>query len=314
MYDDEGDRRAFAMTIGRQSDYVGFLMEGRQSALERLHKSSISVKDISSQFWCEKQMELRYTHPKTANAKMERGTKLHQGLQVEVFVPLTLEPASYADRMYKTAYENIMSLNTLMKEGMARELMIYGSISGYRIIGQIDELRIRNGSLVIVENKTTARNRELSREYTLPHIVQVMIYRRALGEMRDGVYSYKNFSVSNRLSEMKMTEQFSQGLKQMNLRPESMSLEGIYQQMFETVAKLPGISDSLLIDYIDRERGDVAQELTIKYEAKDLENQLIYAMKYWSGQREAQPVPENEVWKCRICPFFGKECTVWSAK
>ncbi|MDE1823607.1 MAG: PD-(D/E)XK nuclease family protein [Candidatus Micrarchaeota archaeon] len=289
-------------------------MIGRQTALERLHKSSISAKDIANQFWCEKQMELYYTNGQKTTAQMDRGTQLHETLQVEVFVPLTIEPASYADRVYKTAYENVAAVNTLMEKSLARELRVYGSVNGYRLSGQIDELQLREGKVCIIENKTTDARRTLTSAYVLPHTVQVMLYKKTLDEMRSGAYTYDNYAVSNRIKEMKMSEQFMNGLRGMNLKDEYMSLEGMLKRMFETMRGLPEISDSLEIHYIDRNTGKVGNELRVMYDKQLLGMQLVDALKYWNGEREARPVPEEDAWKCRICRFFGKECTVWYNK
>ena len=114
----------------------------RQNALQRLNKKSISAKDIANQFWCEKQMELYYTNGEKQTYAMQQGSAIHAKMQDEVYVPLTVEPASWADRLYKTAYENIQTLNTLRKESLSREFKVYGSLNGYNVAGQIDELRM----------------------------------------------------------------------------------------------------------------------------------------------------------------------------
>ncbi|MDE1851066.1 MAG: PD-(D/E)XK nuclease family protein [Candidatus Micrarchaeota archaeon] len=289
-------------------------MDGRQTALERLHKTGISAKDIANQFWCEKQMELYYTNGQKTNAKMDRGTQLHEALQVEVFVPLSVEPVNWADRVYKTAYENAAAINTLMEKSLARELRVYGSINGYKLSGQIDELQLRSGKVCIIENKTTDARRKLTAPYVLPHTVQIMLYKKTLEEIKSGSYTYDNYAISNRVKEMRMTEQFVQGLKGMNLKPEYMTIEGMLRKMFDMIRGLPEISDSLEIHYIDRETGKISSELKVEYDKQLLEMQLVDALKYWNGERAARPVPEEDAWKCRICRFFGKECTTWYNK
>jgi hypothetical protein len=36
-----------------------------------------------------------------------------------------------------------------------------------------------------------------------------------------------------------------------------------------------------------------------------------YVLGYWNGERESNPVPESEKWKCEWCEFFGDKCKVW---
>ncbi len=114
-----------------------------ESVLSRLHKTSILVTDIANQFWCERQMELNYVHGKKFTKEMAKGKKIHEALQDEVYVPLTIEPVTYKDYMYKTAYENVMSLGSLKANGVCREVRVYGSTNGYRLSGQIDEMKVK---------------------------------------------------------------------------------------------------------------------------------------------------------------------------
>ena len=77
---------------------------------------------------------------------------------------------------------------------------------------------------------------------------------------------------------------------------------------------MPEISDVLELRYFDRSTKQMVSNMKMNYDKQTLEEWLRYAMKYWSGEREAQPVSEAEKWKCNICRFFGKECTVWYKK
>jgi exonuclease V len=283
----------------------------RQNALQRLNRKSISAKDIANQFWCEKQMELYYTHPTRMTYAMEQGTAIHEKMQGEVYVPLTVEPATWPDRLYKTAYENILTLNTLHKDMMGRELKVYGSLNGYSVVGQIDELRMVNGKVTIVENKTTNPGRKLEAEYTKPHIVQVMLYRRMMDEIRDRAYGYQNFQVLYKTDTMKMSDKFIEGLKSIGLKDELLSLKEIYTRMFNEVSALPGFNDELVVHYLDRNTNKSITEMTVRYDRAAIDKDIIYALKYWNGERDAAPVPESEKWKCNICRFFGKECKVW---
>ncbi|MDE1860944.1 MAG: PD-(D/E)XK nuclease family protein [Candidatus Micrarchaeota archaeon] len=281
-----------------------------QTVLERLHKKSISAKDIANQFWCEKQMELNYLHGTKYTPAMDKGQAIHAAMQVEVYKPLTVEPASFSDRMYKTAYENIMTLNTLVEKRMARELKVYGSINGYSLVGQIDELRMEDGSVVVVENKTTESGR-LTPKYTKPHQVQAMLYRKMLGEIRSGEYGYRNLDIYYKFAGMQLSEGFRKGLADIGVKPELMGVDTIFMRMFDAIKSMPQLSDSIIINYVSRRTNDHVSDIRLQYDKQGLAGDITYAMGYWTGQRQAVPVPEEDKWKCKLCRFFGKECKVW---
>ncbi len=286
-------------------------MDSKQTVLQKLNKKSISAKDIANQFWCEKQMELYYTHPAKMTYAMEQGTAIHGKMQEEVYVPLTVEPIAWPDRLYKSAYENLATLNTLLKDKLAREFKIYGSLHGYSVVGQIDELRMVNGKVTIVENKTTDPGRKLESEYIRPHVVQVMLYRWLMDEIRNKQYQYQNFSISYRSDTLKLSEKFIEGLKSIGVKDDLMTLNGIYNKMFNAVISLPELNNNLVVHYLDRRTRESITEMNVPYDPKAMNKDIIYAMKYWSGEREAAPVPESEKWKCKICRFYGKECKAW---
>lgn len=259
-------------------------------------------------------MELSYTYGFKSNKAMDKGSAIHQQMQVAVYKELTVEPLTWPDKMYRTAYENILTINTLMDKGIARELKIYGAINGFLVVGQIDELRLKDGKVTIVENKTTGdRTGRMSPQYTKPHFVQILLYRKLLEELRQGLYKFQNLDASYRLSQATLSPQFVTGLKGLGIKDELLSLKSIYTRMFEAVANLPELSDSLILHYVNSNTRETVADINVDYNGDSINRDLIYALKYWNGEREASPVPEEEKWKCRVCGFFGKECKVWWA-
>ncbi len=284
----------------------------KQSVLEKLHKKSISAKDIATQFWCEKQMELSYIHGFKSNKAMDKGSAIHQQMQVAVYKELTVEARTWPDKMYKTAYENILTISTLLDKGIARELKIYGAVNGYLVVGQIDELRMKDGKVIIVENKTTGdRSGRMSPQYTKPHFVQILLYRKLLEELRQRRYTFQNLDASYRLAQSTLSQDFVAGLKSLGIKDELLSLKAIYTKMFDAMSGLPGLSNSLLLHYVNSNTKETVADITVDYDMDTINRDLIYALKYWNGEREARPVPEEEKWKCKACRFFGNECIVW---
>ncbi len=287
----------------------------KQSILQKLNKKSISAKDIAAQFWCEKQMELSYMYGFKTNPAMDKGSAIHQRMQREVYKELTVPPTTWPDSMYKQAYDNVLTINTLLEKGMARELKIYGAVNGYLVVGQIDELRISGGRVMIVENKTTrSAGGPMSPQYTKPHIVQIMMYRKMLGELKQRLFGFNNLDVYYKLGRSTLSPGFVSGLRDMGFKEEMLSIKPIYEKMFNVISKLPELSDSLLLHYVNSETREQVSEITIDYKDESINKDLIYALKYWNGQRQASPVPEEEKWKCRSCRFFGDKCLVWYQK
>ena len=287
-------------------------MDGfKRSALERLGRKSIAIKDISLQFWCEKQMELYHTAKQKPTAAMERGTQIHEKMQKSVYVPLTVEPSNYPDWMYKVAYENCTSMKSLKEKGKCREVMIYGSINGYKLSGKIDQLSIVSGKVEITEDKSTNKSSSINEAISRPHIVQIMLYRKFLEDIREGIYSYDNFSFSYKLDTMTLSDAFTSGLREIGINDELMSVPSIYKNMFNEIRTMPELSSQMEIRYIDKTSLSEFYNMKVPYDRKAMDIYIRNAMGYWNGDRQARPVPIDEKWKCRLCRFYGKECTTW---
>lgn len=282
-----------------------------QTVLEKLHKNGITATDIATQFWCEKQMELNCLHKPTPTKAMEKGARMHEQWQAKVYVPLTVETHGYMDFLYKCAYENFRNLQKLKTEKIGREIMLYGSTNGYRFSGKIDELKLKDGRVVIVEDKTVYQSGGVDEARSRPHIVQIMLYRKMLEDLKNKSYSYENFANVYRIKGAKLSEEFVKGLKEIGLKDEYLSIESMFMRMFQEMQSMPELSDDLDIRYTDRRSGQIVKELTVKYDAAKIDNDLSYAMGYWRGEREAAPVIESENWKCKPCKFFGNQCKVW---
>ena len=288
-------------------------MEGKEkkSVLAKLGKNSILVTDIASQYWCEKQMELNYLYGKQYTKAMAEGTKQHEELQAEVYVPLEIEPITYSDFFYKAGYENYMALKSLKKSGIGREIRIYGSINGYKLNGKIDELRLKEDEVFVIETKTKASSKELTEPMTRPHKIQVLLYKKMLEDIKEGSYSYDNFYTTYIKGMKPISEKFVSEAEALGIEKSLLSLEKVYKLMFDEIKSLPRISNTVRVRYIDRFTGRESSTISFSYSKEEVEKLLIYAMGYWNGEREAQPVSKEEAWKCRFCRFYGNECKVW---
>jgi exonuclease V len=284
---------------------------GGSGVLKKLGKSSILVTDIANEFWCERQMECNYLYGKKYTKEMAKGKAVHAELQNEVYVPLTIEPVTYEDYMFKTAYENTMSLTSLRTKGMCREFRVYGSLNGYRLSGQMDEMKIVDGKIRIVERKTTQAGRKLTEVYTRPHRVQVMTYRRMFGDIINRSYTYDNLIKVYRLTGKGLSDVFKRELHAMGLSEDKIDTCAMFKKMFEEIYMLPELGTSLEIAYVDRFSGQQMESMQIEYKEYEMNKYITYILQYWNGERESAPVEKDENWKCKFCKFFGNECKVW---
>lgn len=280
-----------------------------ESALTRLHMSSIPVKDIANQAWCEKQMEFYHLYGMKLTKPMQMGSAIHEDRQKIAYVKLEVEPATYPERLYKTAYENYMGLKNLSEKGICREFKVYGSINGFKIAGQIDELRIEKGELCIIEDKTLGRSGMTSRIKS--DRIQLMIYKKLVDDAAQGLYTYENFSNAYKIAEMEFSPAFRKGLEDLGISPGMLRLDAIFKRMFEELRKLPSTSSILELRYFGRENGSLLSSVSVEYDKAYIDSELTHSMAYWSNEREAAPVPEAEKWKCEMCMFFKDKCNVW---
>ncbi|MDE1845956.1 MAG: PD-(D/E)XK nuclease family protein [Candidatus Micrarchaeota archaeon] len=295
-------------------------MEGKIGVLEKLKKNSILATDIASQFWCELQMELNYIHGKEYTKAMAGGAKVHKALEKEAHVAIEAEPQGYADFLYKEAYENYLAYKSLNEKGIGREIKVYGSINGFKVSGKIDELKVKDGKVVIVETKTKSLNAKLDgsnvkeiKETTMrTHKVQIMVYKKLLEDLWKREYTYQNFYTSYGIGKMLLSEKFLKQLELLSIPEEMRNLNAIYGLMFEQLYKIPQVSDTLIISYVDRATGEEFASVAVEYNKDDFDKTLKDIMGYWLGERTARPVTREENWKCNWCKFFGNECKVWS--
>ena len=285
-------------------------MEGK-GVLEKLGKNSVSATDIASQFWCEKQMELNYLYGKRYTKEMAKGAKIHEELQAETYVPLTVEPINYTDFLYKELYENYLALKGLKQRGVGREIRIFGSINGFKLNGKIDELKLVNGKVVVVEVKTRETRYAINEAVVRPHRIQAMLYKYMLDEIVSRSYTHENFENAYLKGLKPLSDRFLDQLKALSIESSLLSIESVYKKMFDEIYTLPPISDELELHYIDRFTGEKVETMKFKYNDEELKKILIDAMRYWNGEVKARPVSEEEKWKCRFCRFYGKECKVW---
>ena len=140
---------------------------------------------------------------------------------------------------------------------------------------------------MIVETKTTASAR-FTPEYIRPHAVQIMLYRKLLQELADGSYGYRNLDALYRISTMRLSEGFANGLREIGVKEELMTVGAVYARMFAAMSSLPQLSDSLTLHYVNRKTGEDAGDINVDYDKEKLGRDISYALGYWNGEREEE--------------------------
>ncbi len=281
------------------------------NALERLHKSSITATDIASQYWCEKQMELyKLSKAKKATAEIKKGKAIHEMMENEVNVPIELTPNSYGDSLFKTLYTTYKSLESLGETDRAREIQVYGSLNGFKLVGKIDEIRILKGQAVIIEDKTRSSDRVPGEAELITHKVQVMTYKKMLDDIHTGNYTSEDFKNVYGISRLKLTDDFLKQLSSIGLEDNQKSFSYLSDRLFELYRKV-NTGSSLYLRYINQFTKEEIKVLKFQYSSSEISKMLDFSLRYWKGDRDALPVPYEEKWKCNHCMFFGNECKVW---
>lgn len=279
--------------------------------LNELHKSSIRVSDIAAQYWCERQMELNYIHGPKITKEIKKGKTIHEELENETNVPVILMPKSYPDFLYKSLYTSYMALTALQANKKTREVQIYGSLGGYKVVGKIDQIDIKNNATILTEDKTRSKDDMPSEAQALTHKVQLMVYRKLFEDIKLGNYTADNFIRAYRTADMKLTDEFLRQLDALKVEKKLQSVDAIARRFFGIIPLLSRISDTLHIRYINQFTGNEIKLYKFQYDKLEMQEIITYVLKYWNGERKSMPVPEEEQWKCKWCAFFGNECKVW---
>lgn len=281
--------------------------------LEKFKKRSINVSDIAAQFWCEKKLELSYIYGKEKTENQNRGQQLHEELEKEIEQLVAIEPITFADNLFIKFFNLSKSLETLNKENVAREIPIFGSINGFFITGQIDELRKKDGKVFIIETKTRSMPNLPGDFYRKIIKVQLFLYKKILDDTLSGRFSLNNIINFYKLDKMNLSEEFKRQLDGIGVAEKE--LVKIAREAYSDFMKLDEISNMLKVEYFDQYTGKYIGSEEYTYNEKQLEEWLKFAFDYWKGKREAMPVPREEApAKCLKCKFFGKECKTWFLK
>jgi len=256
-------------------------------------------------------MEYNYKYGRKITAQIKEGRAIHEELESEINVPIILQPRNYPDALYRDLYRSYMALLSLHENGRTREISIYGSINGYTVVGKIDELQFKDGDITMLEDKTKQSDTIPSESQSLTHKVQIMVYKKMADDIISGSYGFQNFEKAYHTDGMALSDEFKRQLDALKVEKNLQEVSKMAQKFFDAFASVGKIGISLNIRYINQFSGKELKLYKFDYRKEEMDGITKYILKYWNGERDSMPVPENEQWKCNYCVFFGKECRVW---
>lgn len=281
--------------------------------LEKIKKEfsrRIDVKTISAQFWCEKQVELRFLYDIDEEVGyIRKGRDRHEELQREVADLVEIPEVEKIEDIIGIKLHNaITGLLRLISGGRTRELPIFGNIDGWFIIGFIDELEISNGRLHLIERKTRKGDGSPPPAQQLPHKVQAMIYYKLLSRLQNEDVDYGK-EILDAYSLDENTEMSDKCLKLLVerglLRKKDIEFERNLRRkatyFVNVLKRLPPLSRSIKIIYESQKTKKVIDIVEFSFDEKWVDEKIDFARKYWIGRREAYRVSDKNKWKCKYC-------------
>ncbi|KAI8573731.1 hypothetical protein RHMOL_Rhmol01G0299000 [Rhododendron molle] len=279
-----------------------------ESLLHRYRrKRGLSVTDITSTEWCEKQMEyyLLFGRPEVSKA-MKAGIARHTVLEEEVVKRVEVRLKTVEDVWALKLMNFMAGVNQLLFEGLTRELPLIGFVEGVWMVGVVDEIRMpaieTEKSPTLVETKTRV-------QATLPGEPQ---QRNAMLQLMCYKYLWDNL-VANEFPSRKFLDFFSLN-PHSNLSEEIIAhscksgfaaetLDDLMRYFQNTCSMLPPAHDQLLLRYELQEDHSLLHEFDFTYDPDWVKGQTQCTLEFWRGEREARYTADEERWKCKYCQF-----------
>ncbi|KAK9689605.1 hypothetical protein RND81_09G070900 [Saponaria officinalis] len=270
-------------------------------------KKGLYVTDITATEWCEKQMEfgLLYGKPEITNA-MKAGIARHAKLEKEVTKKVQVRVETLEDIWALKFMNFTICANQLLFDGLTRELPVVGFVQGVWMVGVIDEIRMpltgNERNLILVDTKTRRQPRIPAEPQRRNGRLQLMCYKYLWDMLVSDNFPSKQFYEYFSLDpEHTLSDEIKMSTADSGFPSETLS--EVVNYFRNVCLTLPPAHDQLLLRYELQEDNSLIAEDEFSYDDDWLKGQICGSLEFWQGQREAKYVPEDEVWKCRICKF-----------
>ncbi|XP_021836911.2 exonuclease V, chloroplastic isoform X2 [Spinacia oleracea] len=278
------------------------------SLLSKFRKNrGLSVTDLTSTEWCEKQMEFVLTigRPEKTNA-MKAGITRHAKLEEEVSKKVEVRVQTLEDIWAVKFINFIICANQLLFDGLTREIPIVGFVQGVWMVGVIDELRMPvtgNGrKLTLVDTKTRVQPRLPTEPQRRNGRLQLMFYKRLLDNMISNNFPSEQFYVHFSMDPHNiLSDEVKMNAADSGFPAET--LGEVVRYVSNVCSVLPPVDDQLLLRYELQADNSLIGEDEFNYDEDWLKAQMHSCLEFWQGEREAKYVPAAEKWKCQYCKF-----------
>lgn len=263
----------------------------------------IAVTDLSSQLWCEKQLEFSLEKGRVKTEEMERGADRHQDLHEEVAVLIEVQPQSLEDHVALKLHNSLVGLTRLFEEGMTRELPVFGKINSLFVVGSIDELVLKNSILKIVDTKTRKSNYMPSEAQKRTTRFQLMSYRHLFDSIRKGKFTpYDLLGAYNFDKKSRITKEFQKQVHDLGDEIEP-KISKLSTNVFSLIRELPRTSNEFEVRYENQLSKKIIGIDKFQLNPEEFKENCNFVEEFWLGKRGAISVDEANRWKCNYCEF-----------
>lgn len=270
-------------------------------------RRGLSVTDLTSTEWCEKQMEffLNLGRPEKTDA-MKAGSARHEALEQEVIKRVKVEVKSKEDMWALKLINFIVGANQLVFDGLTRELPLIGFTEGVWIIGIIDEMRMplteADKVATLVDTKTRVRATLPSEPQRRNGRFQLMCYKHLWDTLAAGKFPDSQFFDFFSLNPNSV---LSTDIKNSTVKAgcPAETLSDVVRYYKNACHMLPQANSQLLLRYETQVDQTLIGEDQFEYDSDFLETHIKSSLEFWVGNRRPNYAPKEERWKCNYCKF-----------
>jgi exonuclease V len=266
----------------------------------------LKVTDLSSQLWCEKEVELSLIYGKEVTEEAEIGREIHDDLHRQVADLVEVQSYTINDSIAIKFHNLSADITRLLQEGMTREIPVFGRIESLYVRGIIDELRLQKDILSLIDHKTRKSFRMPGDAQIRINEFQLMVYYKLLDDSISGKFDSSDLLSHYYITESDtISEAFQRDLDKDGLTIEP-NIQKLVQYAFMILQKLPNPSEMLQCRYEFQKNRKIIGIHNFNFNKQGFERDVNFLVSYWLGEREAKPVGLKNRWKCRYCTLSNK--------
>jgi len=263
----------------------------------------IAVTDLSSQLWCEKQLEFSLEKGRLKTEEMKKGGERHQDLHEEVAVLIKVQPQSLEDHVALRLHNSLVGLTRLLIQGMTREIPVFGKVNTLFVTGSIDEMILKNRILKILDTKTRKSNSMPTEAQKRTTRFQLMAYKHLFESIREDKFATADLlSCYNFKKKSKITDDFRKQIKILGNEIEP-KLSKLSDRVFSLIRELPAASNEFEVRYENQLSKTMIGVDKFQFNPDEFKKNCDFVEEFWLGKRSAIPVGEANRWKCDHCEF-----------